>query len=226
MPEAVIVSTARSPIGRAFKGSLKNIRPDDLAVQMIKAATGKIGLTGAGRRRRGRLRRAARRARRQHGPPDRRTAGLGQHARDDGEPVLRLLGADRANGVPRDQGRRGRRVRQRRRRVRVAVHELRLGRCRRPELRSTRCSPTRCSGPRSTPRPTSTWHDPREDGQVPDIYIAMGQTAENVANLKGISRADQDEFGVRSQNLRRGVDQERLLRARDRPRSRCRTAPW
>jgi acetyl-CoA C-acetyltransferase len=44
------------------------------------------------------------------------------------------------------------------------------------------------------------WHDPREDGQVPDIYIAMGQTAENVANLKGISRADQDEFGVRSQN--------------------------
>jgi hypothetical protein len=31
MPEAVIVSAARSPIGRAFKGSLKDIRPDDLA---------------------------------------------------------------------------------------------------------------------------------------------------------------------------------------------------
>ena len=46
MPEAVIVSTARSPIGRAYKGSLKDIRPDDLAVQMIQAAIGKAGLTG------------------------------------------------------------------------------------------------------------------------------------------------------------------------------------
>jgi acetyl-CoA C-acetyltransferase len=45
------------------------------------------------------------------------------------------------------------------------------------------------------------WHDPRQDGQVPDVYIAMGQTAENVAALRGITRADQDEFGVRSQNL-------------------------
>jgi acetyl-CoA C-acetyltransferase len=46
-----------------------------------------------------------------------------------------------------------------------------------------------------------TWHDPREDGAIPDIYVAMGQTAENVAKLRGISRAEQDEFGVRSQNL-------------------------
>jgi acetyl-CoA C-acetyltransferase len=36
---------------------------------------------------------------------------------------------------------------------------------------------------------------------LPDAYIAMGQTAENVAQLRGISRAEQDEFGVRSQNL-------------------------
>jgi acetyl-CoA C-acetyltransferase len=45
------------------------------------------------------------------------------------------------------------------------------------------------------------WHDPREDGEVPDIYIAMGQTAENLASQRGITRAEQDEFGVRSQNL-------------------------
>jgi acetyl-CoA C-acetyltransferase len=45
------------------------------------------------------------------------------------------------------------------------------------------------------------WHDPREDSQVPDVYIAMGQTAENVAAKLGITREDQDEFGVRSQNL-------------------------
>jgi acetyl-CoA C-acetyltransferase len=46
-----------------------------------------------------------------------------------------------------------------------------------------------------------TWHDPRQEGQVPDIYITMGHTAENVAQLRGISRREQDEFAVRSQNL-------------------------
>ena len=46
----------------------------------------------------------------------------------------------------------------------------------------------------------SEWHDPREDGLLPDVYIAMGQTAENVAAFTGISREDQDHWGVRSQN--------------------------
>jgi acetyl-CoA C-acetyltransferase len=45
------------------------------------------------------------------------------------------------------------------------------------------------------------WNDPREDGRIPDAYIAMGQTAENVAKLRGLSRQELDEFGVRSQNL-------------------------
>jgi acetyl-CoA C-acetyltransferase len=45
------------------------------------------------------------------------------------------------------------------------------------------------------------WSDPREVGDVPDAYISMGQTAENLAQLKGITREEQDEFGVRSQNL-------------------------
>ena len=45
------------------------------------------------------------------------------------------------------------------------------------------------------------WHDPREDGALPDAYIAMGQTAENLAKLRGLDRKELDEFGVRSQNL-------------------------
>jgi acetyl-CoA C-acetyltransferase len=45
------------------------------------------------------------------------------------------------------------------------------------------------------------WHDPRHDGRLPDIYMAMGQTAENLAQSRGISRKELDEFGVRSQNL-------------------------
>ncbi|MGV9871001.1 acetyl-CoA C-acyltransferase, partial [Rhodococcus koreensis] len=42
--------------------------------------------------------------------------------------------------------------------------------------------------------------DPRTEQQLPDLYIAMGQTAENVAQLTGVTRAEQDAFGVRSQN--------------------------
>src|SRR6478735_423462 len=42
MPEAVIVSEARSPIGRAFKGSLTGLRPDDLTATMVRTALDKI----------------------------------------------------------------------------------------------------------------------------------------------------------------------------------------
>jgi acetyl-CoA C-acetyltransferase len=52
-----------------------------------------------------------------------------------------------------------------------------------------------------TSKEETPWHDPRKDSSIPDVYIAMGETAENVAALHGISKAEQDEFGVRSQNL-------------------------
>src|SRR5699024_8665160 len=45
-----------------------------------------------------------------------------------------------------------------------------------------------------------TWSDPRDEGLLPDIYIGMGETAENVAQLKNVSRAAQDEWAVISQN--------------------------
>jgi acetyl-CoA C-acetyltransferase len=45
------------------------------------------------------------------------------------------------------------------------------------------------------------WHDPRENDLLPDVYVAMGQTAENVATMRGLDRKELDEFAVRSQNL-------------------------
>lgn len=42
MPEAVIVATGRTPIGRAYKGSLINVRPDDMAGMVIKAVLDKV----------------------------------------------------------------------------------------------------------------------------------------------------------------------------------------
>ena len=53
---------------------------------------------------------------------------------------------------------------------------------------------------RATREIPAPWHDPREDGELPDAYIAMGQTAENVAELRGVTRQAQDEYAVRSQN--------------------------
>ena len=60
-----------------------------------------------------------------------------------------------------------------------------------------------------------TWVDPRTTGELPDLYIAMGQTAENVAQVLGMSREEQDEFGVRSQNLACAADRGGLLGPRD-----------
>jgi acetyl-CoA C-acetyltransferase len=51
-----------------------------------------------------------------------------------------------------------------------------------------------------TARTNATWSDPRAEGRLPDVYLAMGQTAENVATLRGVSRQRQDEWGVESQN--------------------------
>ncbi len=42
MPEAVIVSAVRTPVGRAYKGSLRATRPDDLAAVVIKQALARI----------------------------------------------------------------------------------------------------------------------------------------------------------------------------------------
>ena len=73
MPEAVIVATARSPIGRAFKGSLTQVRPDDLAATIVRAALDKVPGLDPRRHRRpdAGLRRAGGRAGRQHGPAGR-----------------------------------------------------------------------------------------------------------------------------------------------------------
>ena len=126
----------------------------------------------------------------------------GRRPRRHHHPLLRLLGADHADGVPRDQGRRGRRVRLRRRRDGLAVRR-RAAPTPGPTP-ATRCfaeAEARTRGPAEHGSGGAAWHDPREDGVVPDAYIAMGQTAENVATLRGLTRRELDEFGVRSQNL-------------------------
>ena len=112
MTEAVIVATARSPIGRAFKGSLTTVRPDDLTCQMVTRRPGQGAPARPGRRRRPDpgLRPPRRRAGLQHGAGGRGHARARPPARHDGHPVLLVVAADHPDGLPRHQGRRGRRV--------------------------------------------------------------------------------------------------------------------
>jgi acetyl-CoA C-acetyltransferase len=70
-----------------------------------------------------------------------------------------------------------------------------------PDTKNELFAPSEARTAKAAEGGAGVWHDPREDGEIPDVYIAMGQTAENVASLRGVSRQAQDEFGVRSQNL-------------------------
>jgi acetyl-CoA C-acetyltransferase len=212
MPEAVIVSAVRSPIGRAFKGSLQCMRPDDLAAQIITSALSRLPpvslddiddlLLGCGR-------------------PG------GEQGFNMGRVVSVLLGTDFLPGTTVT-----RYCASSLQTTRMAMHAIRAGEghvfisagvecVSRSRLGSSDNPPIgvgdnpldRSANPwtnrvfaaaqaRAQRQASGDehWRDPRNFGELPDIYLAMGQTAENVAQLCGISRHDQDEFAVRSQN--------------------------
>ena len=201
MPEAVIVATARSPIGRARKGSLREIRPDDLAVQVVRAVLDKLP---------------------ELDPTniDDLMLGCGQPGGEQGfnmgRVVAVLLGYDHLPGttVARYCGSSVQTTR-------MAFHAIKAGegdvfisagvetvsRYSKgssdswPDTRNPVFADAQARTATMATEGAQSWSDPREDGRLPDMYIAMGQTAENVANLRGLSREELDEFGVRSQNL-------------------------
>ncbi|WBQ03332.1 acetyl-CoA C-acetyltransferase [Kribbella sp. CA-293567] len=201
MPEAVIVSTARSPIGRAHKGSLKDIRPDDLAVQVIKAAIDQAGLTG-------------------DQIEDLMLGCAEPHDEHGGNMARRVAVQLGWDGTPATTVNRF--CASSTQTARMAYHAIKSGEGDIFVSAGVECvsryknfgsagvgdpssfNPAFADAVQRTEKYAETndvWHDPRADGLIPDVYISMGQTAENVATLRGISRADQDAFGVRSQNL-------------------------
>jgi acetyl-CoA C-acetyltransferase len=200
MPEAVIVATARSPIGRAFKGSMTSIRPDDLLAQMVSAALAKVPALDPA-------------------SVEDLIVGCGLPGGEQGFNIARvtavLLGLDTVPGTTVN-----RYCSSSLQSTRMAFHAIKAGEgdvfisggveCVSRFAKGSSDSLPDTQNPvfdaakartKSTAEAESPWHDPRTDGEVPDVYIAMGQTAENVAATRGISRLEQDEFGVRSQNL-------------------------
>jgi acetyl-CoA C-acetyltransferase len=201
MPEAVIVAAARSPIGRAFKGSLAGIRPDDLTAQVVRAALDQVPALDPA-------------------DVDDLMLGCGLPGGEQGFNMARvvavLLGYDSLPGTTIT-----RYCSSSLQTTRMALHAIKAGEgdvfvsagvetvSRFAKGNSDSHSDTRnprfaAAGERTAGRAeggTDSWTDPRADGELPDAYIAMGQTAENLALLKDVSRADMDHFGVRSQNL-------------------------
>ncbi|GGU10194.1 MULTISPECIES: acetyl-CoA C-acetyltransferase [Streptomyces] len=201
MPEAVIVSTARSPIGRAFKGSLKDLRPDDLTATIVQAALAKVP---------------------ELDPRDIDDLMLGcglpggEQGNNLGRIVAVQMGMDHLPGCTIT-----RYCSSSLQTSRMALHAIKAGEGdvfisagvemvsrftkgnsdSLPDTHNPLFAEAEARTAAVAASEGSTWHDPREDGLVPDAYIAMGQTAENLARLKGISRQEMDEFGVRSQNL-------------------------
>lgn len=214
MPEAVIVAAARTPIGRAYKGAFKDMRPDDLAAQAVAAAVSQIPdvdpslirdlMLGCG-------------------------APGGEQGFNMARVVSTLLGWDTVPGTTVT-----RYCASSLQSARMAMHAIRAGegdvfvaagveavsRGRRghadtPPVQDGADPRDRSKNPWINPRfrdaqevtrrrqerGASLWSDPRDRGELPDVYIAMGQTAENVAALCGVSREEQDEFALRSQQL-------------------------
>ncbi|MGW1062764.1 acetyl-CoA C-acetyltransferase [Micromonospora rubida] len=201
MPEAVIVAAARSPIGRAFKGSLTGLRGDDLAATIARAALSQVPAFDP------------------HDLDD-VLLGCAQPAGEQGYNLGRMvalqLGLDDVPGT----------VVQRYcassvQTTRMAFHAIKAGEGHAflsagvevvsrydrgksdgaPGTHNARYAAAEERTVRRAEAGAEVWRDPREDGAEPDVYIAMGQTAENVAQRSGVTRREQDEFAVRSQNL-------------------------
>lgn len=200
MPEAVIVSAVRSPIGRAQKGSLREMRADDLAAQMVRAALEAVPELDPG-------------------TVDDLMMGCGQPAGEQGYNLGRIvamqLGLDSVPGVTVH-----RYCSSSLQTTRMAMHAIRAGEGEvfisagveavsrfglgkadgMPDTKNPAYFDAMERTLKLAANPDARWSDPRETGALPDIYISMGDTAENVAQLRGVSRAAQDEWAVRSQN--------------------------
>ena len=201
MTEAVIVATARTPIGRAFKGSLREIRPDDLSVQVVRGLLDKVPALdpttiddlywGCA------------------DPSD-------KHGSNMARVIAVLAGMDHLPAATVNRF-----CASSTQTMRMAFHAIKAGEGDTFVVGGVECVSqyTSFAGAGGSDldnqnplfadaaaraaemaRTNATWTDPREDGLLPDVYLAMGQTAENVATSRGVSRQRQDEWGVLSQN--------------------------
>ena len=201
MPEAVIVAAARTPIGRAYKGGLAGVRPDDLAAKAVRAALEQVPSLDPAE-------------------IEDLILGCGSPGGEQGFNLARTvavqLGLDTVPGVTVT-----RYCSSSLQSTRMALHAIKAGEGdvfvsagveavsryvngsadAWPDTTNPLYAGSMERSRRRSEAGAERWTDPREDDALPDIYLAMGQTAENVAQVCGVSREEMDEFALRSQTL-------------------------
>lgn len=209
MNDAVIVAAARSPIGRAHKGSLVQERAEDITAAMITSALAQVPELSPNEL-------------------DDLILGCGLPGAFQGNNLARviavLMGHDSLSGTTVT-----RYCASSVQAARMAFHAIRAGEGRAfiaagvETVSSERMissddadgwdfhHPEFCDAEHRSKLTigsgASTWEDPRIEGLLPDVYIDMGQTAENVARRWGISRQEQDEFAALSQHRAKEADE-------------------
>src|SRR5437764_4371125 len=186
MPEAVIVAAARSPIGRANKGHLVDVRPDNLAAHVVSKVMERVpqldsrmvddllcgcGLPGG-----------------EQGFNLGRVVSILSRLNSPGCTVNRYCSSSLAT-------------------TRMAAHAIRAGEGDTFLSVGVECVSRLGNGtsdPRSARNPRL---EPGNTEGFPDIYISMGLTAENVAEREGISRKEMDRYAVKSQNAARAAQE-------------------
>jgi acetyl-CoA C-acetyltransferase len=192
MSDAVIVSVSRSAIGRAYKGSFANLRADDLLLQIATDVLAQVPEFNAE-------------------TLDDILLGCSLAGGEQGFNLGRVLavrmGLDHVPGTTVNRF-----CASSLQTTRMALHSIRAGESRAVLSLGLECVSRlipnvpddfslRNSDFVGLPASTSPWTDPRTRGVMPDVHMSMGETAENVASLYGITRGEMDEFALRSQQL-------------------------
>jgi acetyl-CoA C-acetyltransferase len=196
MPEAVIVAASRTPIGRANKGSLVDCRPDDLSAGVVRAVLDQVpGLDPA--------------------EVEDILWGCGQPAGESGYNVARVVGI--LAGLSQAPGATvNRYCSSSLQTIRMAAHAIKAGegdvfvaggvetvsrflKGMSDGLPDTHNPQFADAEARSTARAEGGDGSWKPNDGFPDVYLAMGQTAENVAEQEHVSREEMDEFALRSQ---------------------------
>jgi acetyl-CoA C-acetyltransferase len=205
--DAVVVAAARSPLGRAVVGSLREIRADDLAAAVVQAVLDRVPALDPS-------------------TIDDLLLGCAYPQDEQGENMARRvavqLGLDSVGATTVN-----RLCASSLQAIRMALHAIRAGEgsvfvsagaesMSRLGLRTSAAhNPIFAGAGRGSDGAAATrepWLNPRRLRQLPDVYISAGQTAENVARTLGISRQQQDEFGVRSHLLTEQAIQDGFYR--------------
>ena len=195
MPEAVIVAATRTPVGRANKGSLVSCRPADLSALVVRGVLDRVPALDPGE-------------------VEDVLWGCGQPAGESGYNVARVVSI--LAGIPQSPGTTvNRYCSSSLQTIRMAAHAIKAGEgdvfVAGGVETVSRFAKGMSDGLPDTHNPAFADAEARTVARanggeawtpasgLPDVYIAMGQTAENVAEREHITREEMDEFAFRSQ---------------------------